>query len=100
MTEILTCISPVDGSVYAERPAAQDAEIQTALDRAADCRKAWRQVPVAERAALCSRMVDIFIQDKDAIAKISEQRVWTRAEMFRDAMTKAEIESFIEENKR
>ncbi len=69
MTEILTCISPVDGSVYAERPAAQDAEIQTALDRAADCRKAWRQVPVAERAALCSRMVDIFIQDKDAIAQ-------------------------------
>ena len=37
---------------------------------------------------------------KDAIAKISEQRVWMRAEMFRDAMTKAEIESFIEENKR
>ena len=37
---------------------------------------------------------------KDAIAKISEQRVWMRAEMFRDAMTKAEIETFIEENKR
>ena len=36
----------------------------------------------------------------DAIAKISEQRVWMRAEMFRDAMTKAEIETFIEENKR
>ena len=37
---------------------------------------------------------------KDAIAKISEQRVWMRAQMFRDAMTKAEIETFIEENKR
>ena len=37
---------------------------------------------------------------KDAIAKISEQRVWMRAEMFRDAMAKAEIEIFIEENKR
>ena len=37
---------------------------------------------------------------KDAIAKISEQRVWMRAEMFRDAMTKAEIATFIEENKR
>ena len=37
---------------------------------------------------------------KDVIAKISEQRVWMRAEMFRDAMTKAEIESFIEDNKR
>lgn len=37
---------------------------------------------------------------KDAIDKISEQRVWMRAEMFRDAMTKAEIEAFIAENRR
>ena len=37
---------------------------------------------------------------KDAIQKISEQRVWMRAEMFRDAMTKDEIESFIEANRR
>lgn len=37
---------------------------------------------------------------KDAIQKISEQRVWMRAEMFRDAMSKDEIESFIEANRR
>ena len=37
---------------------------------------------------------------KDAIAKISEQRVWMRAEMFRDAMTKAEIDAFIADNRR
>ncbi len=37
---------------------------------------------------------------RDAIEKISEQRVWMRAEMFRDAMTKAEIEAFIAENRR
>ena len=36
----------------------------------------------------------------DAIAKINEQRVWMCAEMFRDTMTKAEIETFIEENTR
>lgn len=36
----------------------------------------------------------------DAIAKISEQRVWMRAEMFRDAMTREEIEKFIEKNRR
>ena len=37
---------------------------------------------------------------KDAIQKISEQRVWMRAEMFRDAMSKYEIVSFIEANRR
>lgn len=36
----------------------------------------------------------------DAIAAISEQRVWMRAEMFRGAMTQAEIEGFIAENRR
>ena len=37
---------------------------------------------------------------KAAIDKISEQRVWMRAEMFRGAMTKDEIAVFINENRR
>ena len=37
---------------------------------------------------------------KDAVAKISEQRVWMRAEMFRDAMSREEVETFISENRR
>ena len=37
---------------------------------------------------------------KDAVAKISEQRVWMRAEMFRDTMSRKEIETFISENRR
>jgi hypothetical protein len=37
---------------------------------------------------------------KDAVAKISEQRVWMRAEMFRDTMRRKEIETFISENRR
>ncbi|MEE2688555.1 MAG: hypothetical protein VX430_03930 [Pseudomonadota bacterium] len=36
---------------------------------------------------------------KAAIDKISKQRVWMRAEMFRGAMTKDEIEVFINENR-
>ena len=35
---------------------------------------------------------------KDAIRAISEQRVWMRAEMFRGAMTRKEIEDFIAKN--
>ena len=73
MSEILTCISPVDGSTYAERPAAEDATIRAALDRAAACQAIWRRMPVAERAMVCVRMVDAFIADKEAI---SEELAW------------------------
>ncbi|MEQ8229869.1 MAG: aldehyde dehydrogenase family protein [Rhodospirillales bacterium] len=69
MTETLSCISPVDGSVYAERPAASDTEIATALDRAARCQEIWRRMPVAERAVICSRMVDAFITEPDAVSR-------------------------------
>lgn len=37
---------------------------------------------------------------QEAVRAISEQRVWMRAEMFRGAMGRAEIEAFIEENRR
>jgi acyl-CoA reductase-like NAD-dependent aldehyde dehydrogenase len=73
MSETLTCISPVDGSVYAERPAAQEAEIEAALTRAQTCQRLWRQMPIADRAAVCSRMVDAFTAEKDAVA---EELAW------------------------
>ena len=69
MTETLKCISPIDGSVYAERPAAAETHIQTTLDRARACQAAWRNVPVAERAALCTAMVDAFIKEPEAVAE-------------------------------
>jgi len=69
MPETLKCISPVDGSVYAERMAATEAGIAAALSRAEACQAEWRRVPVAERAALCTRMVDAFVAEPDAVAR-------------------------------
>lgn len=54
-------ISPVDGSVYAERSAASDDAIAAALDSAEHAQRAWKQVPVAERAAYCSAAVDAML---------------------------------------
>ena len=42
-------ISPVDQSVYVERPLADGAAIQAVLDRAHAAQVAWRQVPLDER---------------------------------------------------
>jgi acyl-CoA reductase-like NAD-dependent aldehyde dehydrogenase len=61
-------ISPVDGSVYAERQLATATEIDVALDRAVKAQRAWRSVPVTERAAICRRFCDAFEKRRDAIA--------------------------------
>lgn len=69
MTELLKCISPVDGSVYVERPLASGDEIDKALARAREAREGWSRVPVAERCAMLGRAVDAFVADGPAIAE-------------------------------
>ena len=50
---MIRTVSPVDGSLYAEQPAASDAEIAAALAGAKAAQRDWRHVPLAERARLC-----------------------------------------------
>jgi acyl-CoA reductase-like NAD-dependent aldehyde dehydrogenase len=64
----LRTISPIDGSVVALRPLAGDAEIDESLARARTAQARWRRVPLAERAARCSAMVDAFVARRDEIA--------------------------------
>ncbi|MCH7711019.1 MAG: aldehyde dehydrogenase family protein [Proteobacteria bacterium] len=62
-------ITPVDGSVYLERPFAGEAGIADALKRAADAQASWKRVPVAARAGYCSAAVDAFVAKGAAIAE-------------------------------
>ncbi len=57
----MRCLSPVDGSVYAERPFHSDAEVDGALDRAARAQRLWRNAPINERAAFCTAAVDAML---------------------------------------
>src|SRR6185503_5673079 len=50
-------ISPIDGSVYVERPLATDAAIESALARAVEAQKLWKKVAVPARVEICRRMV-------------------------------------------
>ncbi len=69
MAERLQCISPVDGSVYVERPLADAAQVETALAAARRAQDAWRQIAVEERAVLLSRAVDAFVDQRSVIAE-------------------------------
>jgi acyl-CoA reductase-like NAD-dependent aldehyde dehydrogenase len=56
----LKCISPIDGSVYAQRTAATSAQIDDTLGRARAAQLSWRRVPVAERAAIIEHFCSEF----------------------------------------
>ena len=73
MADMLKTISPVDGSVYVERPLADGAAIEAALARAVKAQVAWRATPMAERQAILTRAVDAFVAKSDAIA---EELTW------------------------
>ncbi len=64
----IQCLSPVDGSIYAERETADAAAVARALDAAAAAQAEWRRVPLEQRQALLARAVDHFVADRDEIA--------------------------------
>jgi acyl-CoA reductase-like NAD-dependent aldehyde dehydrogenase len=64
---MIQIISPIDGSVFAERPLATRAEIDAALADARTAQKKWRKTPLAERARFCSKAVDAMLAMTDEI---------------------------------
>ncbi len=60
-------VSPVDGSIYAERPVARDEDIWNAVTAAYDARMHWRSASVDERASVCARFVDAMLAMRDEI---------------------------------
>jgi len=67
MSTTLKVTSPVDGSVYAERPLATQAELDQTMAEAAKAQAAWRRTSMSDRASLCRRFVDAFLAMKDDI---------------------------------
>lgn len=52
MSNLLQCISPIDGSVYAERPIASPLEAASGVTNARAAQKEWATRPLQERVAL------------------------------------------------
>ncbi|MCV6593888.1 MAG: aldehyde dehydrogenase family protein [Silicimonas sp.] len=57
MTQIIKCISPIDGSVYAERAALDGEAAEAVVAKAKAAQKAWADTPLAERIALVEKAV-------------------------------------------
>ncbi|HEY4995428.1 MAG TPA: aldehyde dehydrogenase family protein [Aestuariivirga sp.] len=67
MANIITSISPADGSVVAKRKIASKKEIAGAFAAARDAQKLWARLSIAERAKYCSAAVDAMLAMKDEI---------------------------------
>ena len=58
---MIRTISPVDGSLYAERPVAAATEISDALAAARSAQRDWRHTAIAERARICLAATDAML---------------------------------------
>lgn len=60
-------VSPIDGSIVAERAYASEAEIEAALAAARVAQQMWAAVPVAERGRRCLAMLDAMLAMQDEL---------------------------------
>ena len=69
MAKTFQTISPVDGSIYCERPYTATNEIDAVLAKAVAVQKSWQAQPLSDRQAILSRAIDALVADKDRIAQ-------------------------------
>lgn len=62
-------LSPVTQQPLFEVPCATKADIDAAVDKAADGFRAWRKVPVAERVQIIKRFCALFEQKKEQVGE-------------------------------
>jgi acyl-CoA reductase-like NAD-dependent aldehyde dehydrogenase len=69
MTSKLTCISPIDGSIYLERAYAAGTEVDAVLDAAVAASRTWRNTPLAVRATMCRAFIDRITSNSRALSE-------------------------------
>ncbi|MBT2132405.1 aldehyde dehydrogenase family protein [Aliiroseovarius lamellibrachiae] len=75
MTQTLKCISPIDGSVYAERPVLSLTAAQSVATRARDAQKSWAARPLPER-------IDLVMAGVAAVGAMNDEIVPELAHMM------------------
>ncbi|TAN01362.1 MAG: aldehyde dehydrogenase family protein [Rhizobiaceae bacterium] len=67
MLETVKLKSPIDGSIYAERPVASDAEVSAAVERAKAAQTEWAKTPIPERARIVLAALEALVGMNDDI---------------------------------
>jgi acyl-CoA reductase-like NAD-dependent aldehyde dehydrogenase len=67
MADTVRILTPVDGSVWTERPIASDQAVEAAVTTARQAQPDWAALDLDDRAALCTRFVDAVVGLRDKI---------------------------------
>ncbi|GAA0775865.1 aldehyde dehydrogenase family protein [Roseibium denhamense] len=67
MSDVIKLISPIDGSVYAERPALAEAEVERVVSAAKTAQIGWSALPVSERVAYCLKALEALKAMNDEV---------------------------------
>ncbi len=73
MTTMIRCVSPVNGEVYAERPAMPFEEASAAIGEARTAQKEWAALPLEERRRKVMRGIEILGEMND---RVTEELAW------------------------
>ncbi len=61
--------SPIDNSIYVERTYASPEDATHIITKAKEAHSHWRKLSVDKRASYCSKAVDAFVKNKEAIGE-------------------------------
>jgi acyl-CoA reductase-like NAD-dependent aldehyde dehydrogenase len=67
MTDIIKLKSPIDGSIYAERPVATDQAVNAAVERARAAQAGWAETPIIERGKYLLAFLEALLAMNDEI---------------------------------
>ena len=70
MSKTIKCISPIDGSVYAERAVLSAEEARDVVEQAKGAQKAWAALPLAERIDAVNKAVAYIGKTSDRMVSI------------------------------
>lgn len=91
MSDSLKTFTPVDGSLYLERPYMSEAQIPSLLETAENAQVEWKLKSVAERAEILTRCIEVFESKKE---QISEELAWQMGRPIRYGA--GEVGGFVE----
>ena len=81
MSNNIQIVSPVDGSIVAQRKPAGEADIFNAIEVSSSVQSAWQHTSVQQRAALCHKAIDIM-RDNAADLAIEITRLMGRPVLY------------------
>ena len=91
MSKTLQTISPIDGSVYVERPLATEDQINDALELAVKAQRRWKTTLLGERLRIVRQAIDAF-SAREAV--LAEELCWMMGRPIRYAA--GEIKGYVE----